>query len=629
MEQRRSNADQSSTAMDQNHSQDSDEPAQKRRRVDDNANGNTNGKGVRRGMNRSVSPPPLRRYRKEMPIQEEGSLDQEVESYKQTSSKNTKQKVVKSPFQLTSIRDLPASSNVDTVSLRDILGDPLISECWEFNYLHNLDFLMEQFDEDVRNLVKVNVVHGFWKREDQSRLNLMEQVLKYSNVKLLTAYMPEMFGTHHSKMLILFRHDSTAQVIIHTANMIPFDWTNMTQAMWKSPLLPLLDPEKPNPIESQQIGSGSKFKIDLLNYLRAYDTKRAICKPLIEQLSKHDFSEIRAALVASTPGKQDIELDSTETAWGWAGLTNVLKSIPCSKTQPEIVVQISSIASLGSTDKWLNQTFFKAFSTSNHPSPKPKFKIIFPTADEIRRSINGYSSGSAIHTKILTPAQGKQVAYLKPLLCHWAGDGEQHSSSQTSSTSVSATSSNTSNTASSSHMVSPSTLPQNAHRKRAAPHIKTYIRFSSSSHKTIDWMLVTSANLSKQAWGENTNTAGEVRICSYEIGVMVWPELWDEGKGAKMVPCFGRDTPSRPDVTSELEYTVAGEATSVAAGDNDVREKGKGREEIEKKSDDDTILIGARMPYDLPLIPYTKSDIPWCASASYSEPDWMGNTWKT
>jgi tyrosyl-DNA phosphodiesterase-1 len=61
---------------------------------------------------------------------------------------------------------------VDAVSLKDILGDPLIAECWEFNYLHNLDFLMDAFDEDVRNLVKVHVIHGFWKNEDPSRLHL-------------------------------------------------------------------------------------------------------------------------------------------------------------------------------------------------------------------------------------------------------------------------------------------------------------------------------------------------------------------------------------------------------------------------------------------------------------------------
>jgi len=95
----------------------------------------------------SVSPPPLRRALQSP-------------------------KTMKSPFQLTWIRDLPEASNVDAVSLKDILGDPLISECWEFNYLHDLDFLMDAFDEDVRNLVKVHVVHGFWKQEDTSRQNL-------------------------------------------------------------------------------------------------------------------------------------------------------------------------------------------------------------------------------------------------------------------------------------------------------------------------------------------------------------------------------------------------------------------------------------------------------------------------
>ena len=39
--------------------------------------------------------------------------------------------------------------------------------------------------------------------------------------------MPEAFGTHHSKMMVLFRRDETVQVIIHTANMIPRDWRNV------------------------------------------------------------------------------------------------------------------------------------------------------------------------------------------------------------------------------------------------------------------------------------------------------------------------------------------------------------------------------------------------------------------
>jgi tyrosyl-DNA phosphodiesterase-1 len=392
--------------------------------------------------------------------------------------------------------------------------------------------------------------------------------------------MPEMFGTHHSKvsipfsfskklpltqvlqMLVLIRQDSTAQVIIHTANMIPFDWMNMTQGLWKSPLLPLL----PNDSLSSQpnvIGSGTRFKIDFINYLRAYDDKRVICKPLIEQLTKYDFSEVRAALIASVPGKQGIDDDDVETKWGWAGLNEVLKSVPARGNEPEIAVQISSIATLGQTNKWLDQTLFRALRLhKGGAAPKSKFRIIFPTADEVRRSLNGYDSGSAIHTKIQTAAQVKQLHYLKPLLCHWAGDGAQHSAS--------------------------SSIPiSDAGRKRAAPHIKTYIRFADKERSCIDWMLVTSANLSKQAWGETTNSAGEVRICSYEIGVMVWPGLF--GENAIMVPTFKSDTP--PTGT------------------------------------DEGVVIGARMPYDLPVVPYAKGDKPWCATSSYTEPDWKGETY--
>lgn len=49
---------------------------------------------------------------------------------------------VASPFRLTKIRDLAPHKNVDTVELEDILGDPLIKECWNFNFLFDLDFVM-------------------------------------------------------------------------------------------------------------------------------------------------------------------------------------------------------------------------------------------------------------------------------------------------------------------------------------------------------------------------------------------------------------------------------------------------------------------------------------------------------
>lgn len=81
--------------------------------------------------------------------------------------------IIRSPWQLTWIQDLGEDLNKDAVTLKDLLGDPLISECWEFNFLHNIHFLMDAFDPDTRHLVKVHVVHGFWKREDPNRLTLM------------------------------------------------------------------------------------------------------------------------------------------------------------------------------------------------------------------------------------------------------------------------------------------------------------------------------------------------------------------------------------------------------------------------------------------------------------------------
>jgi len=129
-----------------------EEPTRKRRRLGGQREGTHNLRANSYLIDSSISPPPLRR---------------------KLQAPEDPPKVIKSPFQLTRITDLPPASNVDTISLKDILGDPLIAECWEFNYLHNLDFLMDAFDEDVRDLVKVHVIHGFWMEEDASRLNLV------------------------------------------------------------------------------------------------------------------------------------------------------------------------------------------------------------------------------------------------------------------------------------------------------------------------------------------------------------------------------------------------------------------------------------------------------------------------
>lgn len=128
-------------------------------------------------------------------------------------------------------------------------------------------------------------------------------------------------------------------------------------------------------------------------------------------------------------------------------------------------------------------------------------------------------------------------------------------------------------------------------RARAAPHIKTYVRYNNK--RTIDWAMLTSANLSKQAWGETARSTGEVRLSSWEAGVLVWPDLIE--KGSLMVPSFKSDAPDREAWASEEDGARA--------------------------------LVGVRTPYNLPLQQYGSSEIPWVASMAHTEPDRFGGVW--
>lgn len=502
--------------------------------------------------------------------------------------------LVPSPVQLSAIKDLHADLNIDTVSLKDILGDPLIKECWLFNYLFDVDFVRSQFDEDTRDLVQVKIVHGSWKKDAPNKFRIDEAVKRYSNLQAFTAYMPEMYGTHHSKMIILFRHDNQAQVIIMTANMIAIDW-RMTQAVWRSPLLPLQETSN-NPqqvaLRFFPLGSGARFKHDLLAYLSKYETRT---KRMVAQLCQYEFSSIRAVLVASTPSKQKIRyLDSdTEDLWGWLALKRALVGINMKSLSPHIVIQISSMASVG--EKWLSNTFFDVLSSSSPSSstpktndnntPQPRFSIVFPTADEIRRSVDGYSSGGSIHMKGSSPAQKKQVEHIRPMLCHWAGDSAEAMEGITSS-----------------FLPEQSKFIREAGRRHVSPHIKTFIRFSDARMTSIDWALLTSANLSTQAWGAAPNSNGEVRISSYEVGVLVWPALWDEqGRVAQMVPVFGKDLPE--------EWMTGYRTTQIS------------------HEDTAPVTVGWRMPYDLPLVSYARGEMPWLNNEPCDETDCMGRTW--
>lgn len=61
-------------------------------------------------------------------------------------------------------------------------------------------------------------------------------------------------------------------------------------------------------------------------------------------------------------------------------------------------------------------------------------------------------------------------------------------------------------------------------RSKAMPHIKTFARYSTDFIKCY-WFLLTSANLSKAAWGKYEKNETQMFIMSYEIGVLFLPSF--------------------------------------------------------------------------------------------------------
>ena len=61
-------------------------------------------------------------------------------------------------------------------------------------------------------------------------------------------------------------------------------------------------------------------------------------------------------------------------------------------------------------------------------------------------------------------------------------------------------------------------------RTGAIPHIKTYTQVSDDGQQ-LAWFLMTSANLSKAAWGVTEKQDTQLCVRSYEIGVLFLPKF--------------------------------------------------------------------------------------------------------
>lgn len=126
--------------------------------------------------------------------------------------------------------------------------------------------------------------------------------------------------------------------------MLAGDWANMSQAIWRSPLLPLSHTGNSETDQAALFGTGARFKRDLLAYFNFYGRRKT--GSLVDQLQKFDFRAIRAALIASVPSKERLNRagSSRSTLWGWPALKDALYQVPLNDHEqtksPHVVIQV-------------------------------------------------------------------------------------------------------------------------------------------------------------------------------------------------------------------------------------------------------------------------------------------------
>ncbi|XP_032143049.1 tyrosyl-DNA phosphodiesterase 1 [Sapajus apella] len=440
-------------------------------------------------------------------------------------------------FYLTRVSGIKPKYNCGALHIKDILSPlfgTLVSSA-QFNYCFDVDWLVKQYPREFRKK-PILLVHGD-KREAKAHLHA--QAKPYENISLCQAKLDIAFGTHHTKMMLLL-YEEGLRVVIHTSNLIHADWHQKTQGIWLSPLYPQIVDGTHKSGEST-----THFKADLISYLMAYNAPSL--KEWIDVIHKHDLSETNVYLIGSTPGRFQ---GSQKDNWGHFRLRKLLKdhasSIPNTESWP-VVGQFSSIGSLGADEsKWLCSEFKESMLTLGKESKTPgkssvPLYLIYPSVENVRTSLEGYPAGGSLPYSIQT---AEKQNWLHSYFHKW--------SAETSG------------------------------RSNAMPHIKTYMRPSPDFSK-IAWFLITSANLSKAAWGALEKNGTQLMIRSYELGVLFLPSA------------FGLDSFK----VKQKFFTCSQEPMTTFP-----------------------------VPYDLPPELYGSKDRPWIWNIPYVKaPDTHGNMW--
>lgn len=461
-------------------------------------------------------------------------------------------------FRLMRVHGLPAWANSSSVAIDDVIqGNVLVAVL--SNYMVDIDWLMSACP-DLRKIPHVLVVHG----ESGATVEHMKSN-KPANWILHKPPLPISYGTHHSKAMLLI-YSSGVRVVVHTANLIYVDWNNKTQGLWMQDF-----PWK----EKNSLDKGSLFENDLVDYLSTLKWPGfSINLPGIGNVNinasffkKFDYSSAMVRLIASVPG---YHMGPNLRKWGHMKLRDVLEECIFDKEycKSPLVYQFSSLGSLD--EKWLAEltsSMSSGMTSDMSPLGIGKPLIIWPTVEDVRCSLEGYRAGNAIPS----PQKNVEKVFLKMYWARWKAN--------------------------------------HVGRCRAMPHIKTYTRYNDQN---LAWFLLSSANLSKAAWGALQKNNSQLMIRSYELGVLFLPStIQNHGS---VFSCTESNS------VKQVEPKTAGKFGGIETKLSTLGYNGN-------TSIQSSEVIRLPVPYQLPPQPYTSQDIPWSWDKRYTKKDVYGQTW--
>ncbi|XP_014230987.1 probable tyrosyl-DNA phosphodiesterase [Trichogramma pretiosum] len=301
-----------------------------------------------------------------------------------------------------------------------------------------------------------------------------------ANIKAFKVPVPTAYSSHHTKISVLKYVDGGIRVIVSTANIYSDDWKNRTQGVWVSPHLPKL----PDETSSEEGESPTKFKKSFQKYLASY--KHTDLNEWISIIKRADFSSVNVFFVASVPGSHK---DDNFNSWGLQQISSIFSDhliLPPDASDWGIIAQASSIGSLGSSiDGWLSTDLISSMAKgkSSRINRNPSFQFVYPSSRNYASSFD-CADGSCCLPYSETVHLKQQ--WLNRYLYVWKSD--------------------------------------EIGRTKAIPHSKTYVRISPDQSKAA-WFILTSANLSKAAWGSAAKKTRSQYIMNYEAGVVFLPQF--------------------------------------------------------------------------------------------------------